>query len=93
MPAVDEAEFWAIIERGATAADLRRELGTLSDSELLEFEHLHDEWEDWMSPTTHVIYTRTGTYGFAGPRESTAPAEFAGRTRDHVAGPGAAESE
>ena len=143
LPLVDEAEFWAIIERAATPSDLHSELGTLTEDQLLEFEHHHaryidqaytwdlwgaayvinggcsddtfeyfraaligrgrdiferaladpdsmtdvdfdedEEWEDWMSPTMHVIHARTGKYGFAGPRESSAPAQPGGEEWD-----------
>lgn len=46
LPLVDEAEFWAIIERAATPSDLHSELGTLTEDQLLEFEHHHARYID-----------------------------------------------
>ncbi len=37
-----------------------------------------EEWEDWMSPTMHVVHSRTGKYGFVGPPETPAPREPSG---------------
>jgi hypothetical protein len=43
---VDDSEFWAIIERAASPSELHRELGTLSDEDLLEFERRHTSCGD-----------------------------------------------
>jgi len=47
---------------------------SLADVDLQE----EEEWEDWMSPTMHVIHTRTGKYGFVGPPAEPAPHQPSG---------------
>lgn len=37
-----------------------------------------EEWEDWMSPTMHVVHARAGKYGFVGPPDQSAPHQPAG---------------
>jgi hypothetical protein len=52
----------------------------LTDPDSLAEVDLQDEeeWEDWMSPTMHVVHARTGKYGFVGPPEQAAPAQPTG---------------
>jgi hypothetical protein len=65
----------ALISRGRDVFER-----ALADPDSLADEQLDDEekWEDWMSPTMHVVHARTGKYGFMGPRERTAPNQPAG---------------
>ncbi len=41
-----------------------------------------EEWEDWMSPTMHVVRARAGKYGFAGSPTGPAPTTPSGTKWD-----------
>jgi Protein of unknown function (DUF4240) len=65
----------ALISRGRDVYDR-----ALTDPDSLAEVDLQDEeeWEDWMSPTMHVVHARSGNYGFVGPPEQAAPAQPTG---------------
>lgn len=65
----------ALVARGKAAFD--RSLSDPDSMADMDFDG-EEEWEDWMSPTLHVVHARTGKYGFVGPRESAPPAQPAG---------------
>lgn len=51
-----------------------RDPDSLADVDLADDE----EWEDWMSPTMHVVHARTGKYGFVGSPVGPPPAAPSG---------------